>query len=125
VQGGEHELVVEHISWSDGKRPMTCAVMDFLARWARRRNWRETAQAFHLSWESAYRFVRKGLAQRKQEGTESIGEDAIHWGHGLRANNFLTVIYQIDAECRRLLWIGKPRSQATLGQGLKARGQRW
>ena len=41
---------------------------------------------------------------------------------GLRADNFLTVIYQIDAHCRRLLWVGRRRSQATLRRGLKALG---
>jgi transposase len=53
---------------------------------------------------------------------EAIGVDEIHWGRGLRADNFLTVIYQIDAGCRRLLWVGKGRSQATLRRGLKALG---
>ena len=48
--------------------------------------------------------------------------DEIHWGHGLRADNFLTVIYQIDTQCRRLLWVGRRRSQATLRRGLKALG---
>ena len=48
--------------------------------------------------------------------------DEIHWGHGLRADNYLTVIYQIDAACRRLLWVGRRRSQATLRRGLKALG---
>jgi hypothetical protein len=49
--------------------------------------------------------------------------DEIHWGHGLRADNFLTVIYQIDVHCRRLLWVGRRRSQATmvLGNSLYAR----
>ncbi len=35
---------------------------------------------------------------------------------------FLTVIYQIDRGCRRLLWVGRRRSQATLRRGLKALG---
>jgi hypothetical protein len=48
--------------------------------------------------------------------------DEIHWGRGKRADNFLTVIYQIDAHCRRLLWVGRRRSQATLRGGLKALG---
>jgi transposase len=48
--------------------------------------------------------------------------DEIHWGRGKRADNFLTVIYQIDAECRRLLWVGRRRSQATLRRGLKVLG---
>jgi transposase len=50
-------VVVEHLPWSAGKRPVTCAMMEFLARWARRLSWRETAQAFHTSWEAVYRSV--------------------------------------------------------------------
>jgi len=53
---------------------------------------------------------------------ESIGVDEIHWGRGKRADNFLTVIYQIDQRCRRLLWVGRRRSQATLRRGLRALG---
>jgi transposase len=62
------------------------------------------------------------LANRQLWGIESIGVDEIHWGHGKKADNFLTVIYQIDAGCRRLPWIGKRRSEKTLNQGLKALG---
>jgi transposase len=95
----EHGVVVEHIPWSDGKRPVTCAMMGFLARWARRLSWRETAQAFQTSWEAVYRsvewFVQWGLAHRELSGIQAIGVDEIHWGRGLRADNFLTVIYQI------------------------------
>ncbi|PYT28993.1 MAG: hypothetical protein DMG57_13025 [Acidobacteria bacterium] len=46
VACAEHGVVVEHIPWSDGKRPVTGAMMGFLARWARRLSWRETARAF-------------------------------------------------------------------------------
>jgi transposase len=126
VSCAEHGVIVEHIPWSDGKRPVTCAMMGFLALWARRLSWRETARAFRTSWESVYRsvewFVEWGLAHRELRGIESIGVDEIHWGRGLKANNFLTVIYQIDAGCRRLLWVGRRRSQATLRRGLKALG---
>jgi transposase len=126
VECAEHGVVVEQIPWSDGKRPVTCAMMGFLARWARRLSWRETAQVFQTSWESVYRsvewFVQWGLAHRQLQGVEALGVDEIHWGHGLRADNFLTVIYQIDAQCRRLLWVGRRRSQATLRRGLKALG---
>ena len=126
VECAEHGVVVEHIPWSDGKRPVTCAMMGFLARWARRLSWRETARTFQTSWEAVYRsvewFVQWGLAHRELSGVESIGVDEIHWGHGLRADNFLTVIYQIDTHCRRLLWVGRRRSQATLQRGLKALG---
>ena len=126
VQCPEHGVVVEHIPWGDGKRPVTKAMMGFLARWARLLSWRETARAFHTSWECVYRsvewFVQWGLAHRQLQGVEAIGVDEIHWGKSKRADNFLTVIYQIDRHCRRLLWVGKRRTQATLRRGLKALG---
>jgi transposase len=126
VDCAEHGVVVEHIPWSEGKRPVTCAMMGFLARWARRLSWRETAQTFQTSWEAVYRavewFVQWGLAHRELNGIQAIGVDEIHWGHGLRADNFLTVIYQIDRHCRRLLWVGRRRSQGTLRRGLKELG---
>jgi transposase len=126
VQCPEHGVVVESLPWSDGKRPLTLALMGFLARWARRLSWRETARVFQTSWESGYRsvewFVAWGLAERQLAGVESMGVDEIHWGHGLRAANFLTVIYQIDGHCRRLLWVGQRRTEATLRRGLKALG---
>jgi transposase len=126
VQCATHGVVVEHVPWSDGKRPVTLAMMCFLSRWARRLSWRETARAFHTSWECVYRsvewFVQWGLAHRKLDGVESIGVDEIHWGKSKRADNFLTVIYQIDRHCRRLLWVGKRRTQATLRRGLGTLG---
>ncbi len=127
VRCPEHGVVVEHIPWSQGKRPVTLAMMCFLSRWARRLSWRETARAFHTSWECVYRsvewFVQWGLVHRKLEAVQSIGVDEIHWGKSKRADNFLTVIYQIDSHCRRLLWVGKRRTQATLRRGLAALGQ--
>ena len=69
VECAEHGVVVEQIPWSEGKRPVTRAMMGFLARWARRLSWRETAQVFQTSWEAVYRsvewFVQWGLAQRQ------------------------------------------------------------
>jgi transposase len=126
VECPEHGVVVEHIPWSEGKRPITTAMMGFLARWARHLSWRQTARAFQTSWEAVYRsvewFVHWGLAHRSLEGIEAIGIDEIHWGKGKRADNFLTVIYQIDSHCRRLLWVGRRRTQATLRRGLAALG---
>lgn len=126
VACGEHGVVVEHIPWSEGKRAVTYAMMGYLARWARRMSWREVARTFHTSWEAVYRsvewFVAWGLEHRDLRGVTAIGVDEIHWGRGKRADNFLTVIYQIDAECRRLLWVGRRRTQATLRRGLKILG---
>jgi transposase len=101
-------------------------MMGFLARWARRLSWRETARTFLTSWEAVYHsvqwFVEWGLAHRVLEGIGSIGIDEIHWGQGKRADSFLTVIYQIDGHCRRLLWVGRRRTKATLRRGLKVLG---
>lgn len=118
-----HGVVVEHMPWSDGKRPITKAMMAFLARWARRLSWRETARAFRTSWEAVYRsvewFVEWGLAHRDLSDVTALGVDEIHWG---REKGFLTVIYQIDMHCRRLLWVGPKRTQATLRRGLRELG---
>lgn len=126
VECAEHGVAVEHLPWSDGKRPVTLAMMGFLARWARHLSWRQTARSFQTSWEAVYRsiqwFVEWGLAHRQLEGVQSIGIDEIHWGKGKRADHFLTVIYQIDGHCRRLLWVGCRRTQATLRRGLNALG---
>ena len=66
VECPEHGVVIEAMPWSEGKRPVTRAMMGFLARWARRLSWRETAQVFQTSWEAVYRsvawFVEWGLA---------------------------------------------------------------
>jgi len=122
----EHGVVVEHVPWSDGKRPVSMAMMCFLSRWARRLSWRETARVFGTSWECVYRsvewFVEWGLGHRILAGIKAIGVDEIFWGRGSKSEAFLTVIYQIDGHCRRLLWVGRKRTQATLNRGLDALG---
>ena len=126
VNCATHGVVVEHLPWSQGKRPVTTAMMGFLARWARQLSWRQTARTFQTSWEAVYRsvewYVQWGLEHRELVGIESLGVDEIHWGQGKRADQFLTVIYQIDGHCRRLLWVGRRRTQATLRRGLSALG---
>jgi hypothetical protein len=49
-----HAAVVEQVPWCDGKRTLTTAYMLFLARWARRLSWKETATAFRTSWEKVF-----------------------------------------------------------------------
>ena len=117
---------VEHIPWSQGKRRGTTARMGFLARWARRLSWQERARTFQTSWATGFHavewFVVWGLAQRQLEGVTAIGIDEIHWGKGKGADRFLTLIYQINGPCRRRLWVGPRRTQATLRKGLAALG---
>ena len=126
VQCPKHGVVVEHMPWSQGQRPVTITLLCFLSRWARRLSWRETARAFPTSWDGVYRsvewFVQWGLAHRKLENVWSLGVDEIHWGKSKRADHFLTVVSQSESHCRRLLWVGKRRPQATRRRGLAAWG---
>ena len=47
-----------------------------------------------------------------------MGLDELHWSQGKQSKNFLTLIYQVDEECRRLLWVGLRRTERSLRQGL-------
>ena len=115
---------VEAVPWGDGKRPMTRAYAVFLACWARRLSWKEVASIFQTSWEAVYRsvawVVEYGLQHRKLDGVTAIGVDEVQFRKGHR---YLTVVYQINAECRRLLWVGENRSARTLLRFFKFLGR--
>ena len=85
--------------------------MLFLARWARRLSWKETAQAFRTSWEKVFDAVEHvvtfGLEHRKLGAIDAIGVDEIQYAKG---HKYLTLIYQIDLDVTRLLWVGKERT---------------
>ena len=106
---------VERVPWAQGKNHMTTTLAWFLARWAKRLSWKETAEAFQTTWDNVFRSVKMavawGLAHRNLENVTAIGIDEISWGKGPK---YLTLVYQIDAGCRRLLWIGRERTQKTL-----------
>lgn len=112
---------VESMPWNAGKRPYAKAYMLFLARWARRLSWKETAQVFKTSWDAVARSVEWvvawGLEHRSLEGVTALGIDELHWGRGKKSANFITLIYQLDAGSRRLLWVGHRRTAATLRKG--------
>src|SRR5207247_6861881 len=105
-------VVVEEAPWGDGKRSMTKAYMLFLARWARRLSWKETAEAFRTSWDKVFDAVEHvvtfGLEHRVVLGQiDAIGVDEIQYAKG---HKYLTLVYQIDLDVTRLLWIGKERT---------------
>lgn len=108
-------VTAELLPWADGKHHLTTAYAVFLARWARRLSWREVAGIFRTSWESVFRavawVVEYGLAHRDLSGITAIGVDEVQFQKGHR---YLTVVYQIDSACRRLLWIGPERTAKTL-----------
>ena len=106
---------VEAVPWAEGKQTLTWAYMQFLAGWARRLSWKEAAEIFHTSWEKVFRSVEWivdwGLAHRDLSEIVSIGVDELLWRKG---HQYVTVVYQIDAHAKRLLWIGQDRTLATL-----------
>jgi len=104
-------VVAEKLPWGDGKHHSTKAHMLFLARWARKLSWKETAEAFHTSWDRVHDAVAYvvdwGLKHRTLESIYAIGVDEIQYAKG---HKYLTLVYQIDAEFIRLLWVGKERT---------------
>jgi transposase len=106
---------VEEVPWADGKRHQTKTYMQFLAHWARKLSWKEVAESFQTSWPKVFRaveyIVEWGLKHRDLSGITAIGIDEIKWQRG---HKYLTLVYQINAERIRLLWIGKDRTVKTL-----------
>jgi transposase len=104
-------VVVEEVPWCDGKRTLTRAYMLFLARWARRLSWKETAEVFRTSWEKVFDAVEHvvtfGLEHRVLGRIDAIGVDEIQYAKG---HKYLTLVYQIDLGVIRLLWVGRERT---------------
>jgi len=117
-------VVVEQVPWATGKSSLTKSYLWFLAGWARRLSWQETAAVFQTTWEHVRDAVRHavfwGLVHRDVRGVTAIGVDEIQWRRG---HHYLTLVYQIDAGCRRLLWIGRERTEASLCRGLELLGE--
>jgi transposase len=118
-------VVVEEVPWATGKERITTTYAWFLANWAKRMTWTDVARTFHASWDTVYRSVAIavfwGLAHRNVDDVEAIGVDEVlfHRGH-----KYLTVVYQIDKSCRRLLWVGQERTKETLKQFFSGFGKK-
>lgn len=102
---------VEVVPWCDGKHQLTKTYQLFLARWARRLSWKETAEVFCTNWDKVYRSVRHvveyGLKNRTLSNIEAIGVDEVHYKKG---QNYFTVVYQLDEGRKRLLYMAKKRT---------------
>jgi transposase len=97
-----------------GKRSSTKVHMHFLGHWARKLSWKETAEEFPTSWDRVHDAVEYlvswGLEHRVLGAIRAIGVDEIQRGKG---HKYLTLVYQIDLDYTRLLWIGKERTVKT------------
>lgn len=106
---------VEMVPWAEGKSPTTRSFAWFLAGWAKRMNLTDVAGAFSVGWHTVYESVKMavdwGLKNRDLSNIKTIGIDEIAWQKG---HKYLTLVYQIDAGCKRLLWVGAERSEETL-----------
>ena len=115
---------VEQVPWCDGKHQLTTTYRWFLAGWAKRLSWKGVAEAFGTTWQNVFRSVKHavswGLSQRDLEGIEAIGVDEVQWQQG---HKYLTLVYQIDAGSKRLLWIGRERTTKTFLQFFRMLGK--
>jgi transposase len=120
VQCPQCGVKVEEIPWANGKSPLTTSYCWFLAGCAKRLSWQEVADSFKTTWHHVFTAcqmaVEWGRGQLKLDNIDSIGIDEVLWHRGKK---FLTVVYQIDPHCKRLLWIGKGRSRKTLAAFFK------
>lgn len=105
-------VVVEKVPWCKGKQRTTLSFRVFLASWARSLSWSETALRFGTSWDTVYRSIRWvvlwGLLHQKLDEIEAIGVDEIQYRRG---HKYLTLVYQVDAGNRRLLYVAKDRTE--------------
>jgi len=117
IDCGDCGVKVEQMPWCEAgsKRRMTRAMELFLATWARRLSWSQTAEVFGVSWEAVFRSVQRvvawGLAHRDLRGIGAIGVDEVAYQKGHR---YATLVYQLDADQRRLLYVVEGRSVKSL-----------
>ena len=107
----------EFLPWADGKHQLTTFYMKHLADWCRCLSWKETAYKFQTSWYKVFESVRWvvewGLKQRSLEGITAIEVDEIQWKKG---HKYLTLVYQINPGCVRLLWMGLERTEFSFNE---------
>jgi transposase len=99
---------------AEGKQTLTNAYMQYLANWARKLSWQDVARTFRTSWQKVIHsvewLVRWGLERRVLGPIKGVGVDEIAYNRG---HKYLTLVYQIEANMVRLLWVGKERTVKT------------
>ncbi len=110
-------IKVEQVPWASGKQTITHYYVKYLADWAKEMSWKTVANKFKTSWQTVYRAVDEivsyGLEHRKINDVTAIGVDEVQYHKG---HNYITLVYQIDKGARRLLWVGKKRTEKTLNR---------
>jgi len=110
-------IVVEQVPWASGKNQQTHRYRLFLSTWAKRLSWQEVANIFGTSWDSVFRaiywVVSWGVVHRELSSITAIGIDEIQYRRG---HKYLTLVYQLDAGAKRLLYVAKDRTEASLNR---------
>src|SRR5579872_6242826 len=109
-------IVVESVPWSDGKSPLTKSYAWFLSEWAKLLSMQEVARQFKSTWHHVFTAVSMAVSWGRERmdltGITAIGVDEIHWAK----SSFMTLVYQIDNHCKRLLWCGEKRTEQTINE---------
>lgn len=109
-------VVVESVPWSDGKSPITKGYAWFLSEWAKLLSMQEVARQFKSTWHHVFIAVSMAVSWGRERielaGITAIGVDEIYWAK----NSFMTLVYQIDNHCKRLLWCGEDRTKKTINE---------
>lgn len=107
-------IVVEQVPWSDGKSSITKGYAWYLSEWVKLLSIEEVARSFKSSWYLVFTAVAMavewGRANMDLDGVTAIGVDEIYWAK----SSYMTMVYQIDNHCKRLLWCGEKRTEQTL-----------
>lgn len=110
-------VIAEYLPWAHGKNHLCNVYMQFLAHWAKKLSWKEVAISFGTSWEKVFNSVEYvvawGLKHRNLDGITAIGVDEVSVGKG---HKYLTLVYQINENSKRLIWIGKKRTVASFNR---------
>jgi transposase len=108
---------VEAVPRGIGKHQLTKAYMLFLAHWARKLSWQETAGSFRTTWDKVSQsvgyVVQWGLEHRQLDPILAVGVDEIQYDKGRK---YLTFVCQIEQRWTRLLWVGQERTVESFGQ---------
>jgi len=111
----EHGVITEEVPWCDGKHTQTVEYRQFLANWARRLSWSETAECFGTTIGKVFRSVKWivdwGLKHRDLSGVTEIGVDEIQRSNG---HNYMTLLYQLNDDNKRLLEVEPKREEQSL-----------
>jgi transposase len=108
-------ITTERVPWSTGKSPLTISYAWYLSEWAKLLSMEEVARQFKSSWHHVFTSVAMAVAWGREHmdlsNITAIGIDEIFWS---THHKFMTLVYQIDNHCKRLIWCGEKRTEKTI-----------